>query len=101
MSQHEVAKGTTVTIHRPDPEEPDDTRWSVIGDLRAPGSDDAGMSDEANYECGDALAGRVGVEIDCEFSCFYAYCVSEEVALELVQAIEHWLVTHRLGSEQP
>lgn len=95
MSQHEVAKGTSVTIHSPDPDEPDDTRWSIIGDLRAPGTD---YADEANYDCGDALREVFPtVEFDCETSCFYCYCPDEAMALIVVSKIEEWLVSHRLA----
>lgn len=92
MSTHEVAKGTSVVV---DEDHIVEARpWSIIGDLRAPGS---GYDDDANYDCADALKPKFSpaIDFDCETSCFYAYARNQEDALELVNAIEEWLVSHR------
>lgn len=83
-----------VTINQMDADDDDPERWWVEGDLRAPGS---GWSDNANYECGDALRPEFphGVSVDCESSAFYAYCATEAVAHSVAAAVEAWLVARR------
>lgn len=85
----EVAPDTSVTVYEADRE--DQYPWTVLGDLRAPGS---GMSDNANYDVYDALKPAYpGVQFDSESSCFYAYAKSEADALSLVESIKEWMVT--------
>lgn len=49
MTDHTVAPNTSVGVYAPDE---DETKWTVSGDLRAPGS---GWSGEENYAIADEL----------------------------------------------
>lgn len=67
--------------------------WQLIGDLRAPGS---GWSDEANYDCRDAMQELFPQhDYDPESSCFYAYTRTEAEAMELGEAIKSWVLNRR------
>lgn len=68
-------------------------KWSISGDLRAPGS---GFSDDANYECRDALRERFPkVSFDPETSCFFAYAAERTDAEALAEAIDAWVDERR------
>lgn len=67
--------------------------WTVIGDLRARGT---GISDDANYDCRDALRGKFpDIDFDPESSCFFAYAKTEAEAAGLADAIDLWVKQRR------
>lgn len=73
----EEAPLAALVIHGPDEF---DARWHVTGDLR----EIVDLRDEStNYRVARVLRATEGVEIDSEYSCFYAYAETEEAA-ELV-----------------
>lgn len=66
-------------------------RWTVLGDLRRPGS---GWGDTANYDVYDLLKPRFPtVDFDSESSCFYAYAPDRETVEALVADIREWVVS--------
>lgn len=80
---------------RIDPPDPSDDidYWTVHGDLRAPGS---GWSDDANYDCQDALRARhPDVDFDPESACFFAYAKTEGAARALAEAVDTWVAERR------
>ena len=84
----QIAEGIVVSVEKDDIVE--GKPWSVIGDLRRPGS---GFDDDGNYECRDWLDAQhtfANIDFDPETSCFYAYAETQAEADELVEGIKNW-----------
>jgi hypothetical protein len=85
----QIDEHTTLAVYKDD----DDEKWTVTGDLRAPGT---GYDDEANYDCRDDLRDQLAfVEWDPESSQFFAYTNTAEEASALANAIKGWVLERR------